>query len=191
MCKTGTFRLVYSLRQSLHSLPSPSRTLGRTVRIPLHSTLAISIRFLPTRMPHAHPFLPCRQATPILSSEVCSLGELSLVLELGYEPQLCSVGNIVTSMGASIYPSHAACAVQPREASANASILCRWGGEDACPVGGGRTADATASLSVPLLRWTGHLPVQYRSRSFHFCGLVDRILLICIRIDHTAAINTA
>ena len=66
-----------------------------------------------------------RQATPVFSSEICCLGEFTLVLELGYEPQLCTVGNIVTSMGTSIYPSHTTCTVQSREAGANACILCR------------------------------------------------------------------
>jgi hypothetical protein len=31
-------------------------------------------------------FFPCRQTTVILSFEICSLGEFSMVLELGHEP---------------------------------------------------------------------------------------------------------
>jgi hypothetical protein len=37
---------------------------------------------------------------------------------------LCSFGNIVTSMGSSIYPPQSACTVQSREESENAGILC-------------------------------------------------------------------
>jgi hypothetical protein len=81
-----------------------------------------------------HP-APYRQTTPVLSSEICCLGEFTLVFEPSYEPQLRSVGNISTSMGASIYPSHSACTVQSRESSANARILCERRGEDAYSVG--------------------------------------------------------
>ena len=49
-----------------------------------------------------------RETAPVLSSEICCLGQFTLVLEPGDEPQLCSVGNIASSMGASIYPSHSA-----------------------------------------------------------------------------------
>ena len=81
------------------------------------------------------PFFPCRQTTPIFSSEVFRLGEHSLVLELGDECELCFVGDIVTSMGTSICPSGSACAVQSRKASTNACILCRGRGEYAYSVG--------------------------------------------------------
>jgi hypothetical protein len=79
--------------------------------------------------------LPYLQTTPVLSSKICRLGEFTLVLEPGHEPQLCTVGNIVTSMGASIHSSDSACTVQPREASADACILCQRGGQDAYSVG--------------------------------------------------------
>ena len=81
-----------------------------------------------------HP-LPCHQTTPVLCSEICCLGEFSLVLEPGYERQLCSVGNIVEPMGTSIYPSDSASTVQPREASANTSILFQRCGQDAYSMG--------------------------------------------------------
>jgi len=44
------------------------------------------------------PSIPCPQTAPIFSSEIRHLGELTLVLEFGYEPQLCSVGDIVASV---------------------------------------------------------------------------------------------
>ena len=69
-------------------------------------------------------FFPCREATLILSFEICRLGEHSLVLELGHEPQLCFVGHIATTMGTSISRSGSACPVQSRKASTNACILC-------------------------------------------------------------------
>jgi hypothetical protein len=74
---------------------------------------------------------PCRQTAPILSSQICGLGEYSLVLELSNECQLCFVGDIVTTMGTSISPSGSASPVQSRKASADACVLCRGRGEDA------------------------------------------------------------
>jgi hypothetical protein len=47
--------------------------------------------------------------------EKCRLGEFPLVLEPGHEPQLCTVGHIVTTMGTSISRSDSASPVQPRE----------------------------------------------------------------------------
>ena len=81
-----------------------------------------------------HP-LPFRQTTPVLSSEICHLGEFTLVLEPGNGPQLCAVGDIVASMGAPIYSHDSTRTVQSREASTNACILCEWGGQDAYSVG--------------------------------------------------------
>ena len=74
-------------------------------------------------------FFPCRQATLILSFEIFRLGEFSLVLELGNEPQLCFLGDILTSMGTSISPSVSAFPVPSRKASANACVLCRGRGQ--------------------------------------------------------------
>jgi hypothetical protein len=76
----------------------------------------------PERNRPIHSF-PCRQTTLILSFEKCRLGEFPLVLEPGHEPQLCTVGHIVTTMGTSISRSGSACPVQSRKASANACIL--------------------------------------------------------------------
>ena len=88
----------------------------------------------PERNTLIHSF-PSRKAAPILSSEICGLGEHTMVLELGDESQLCFMGDIVTTMGTSISQSGSACPVQSRKASANACILCGGRGQDACPVG--------------------------------------------------------
>ena len=88
----------------------------------------------PERNTLTHSF-PCRPTTLILSSKICHLGEFSLVPELGDEPQLCFVGDIVTAMGTSIFSSGSACPVQSRKESANACILCGGRGQDAYLVG--------------------------------------------------------
>ena len=58
-----------------------------------------------------HSF-PCRRTTSILSYEISRLGEFALVFKPDNEPQLCSDGDICTTMGTSISPSEsAACTV--------------------------------------------------------------------------------
>jgi hypothetical protein len=91
-----------------------------------------------SRRPERNTFIysfPYSQTTSILSSEICCLGELPLVPELGHGPQLCFVGHIVTTMGTSISPSGSSCPVQSRKASANACILCQGHGQGAYFVG--------------------------------------------------------
>ena len=73
----------------------------------------------------------CRCTTPVLSSEICRLGELTLGFELGDQPYWCSLSNIVTAMGASIHQVHSTRTVQTREASTNTRIFCQWCGQDA------------------------------------------------------------
>ena len=88
----------------------------------------------PERNTLIHSF-PSRHTAPILSSEICRLGEYSLVFELNDESQLCFVGYIVTTMGTSISSSGSASPMQSRKASANACILCGGRREDAYSVG--------------------------------------------------------
>ena len=73
--------------------------------------------------------------TPIHSSCICCLGEFTLVLEPGYGPQLCSVGDIFAAVGTSISQYGPTCTVQSRETSADACVLCQRRKEDACPMG--------------------------------------------------------
>ena len=54
---------------------------------------------------HLHPFR-CRYSTPILSSDVCRLGEFALVFELRDQSYLWSVSNNVTAMVAPICRDH-------------------------------------------------------------------------------------
>ena len=81
-----------------------------------------------------HPF-PCCSTTPILSSEICHLGERTLVLKLRHRPNVCSFGNIATSMVTSIHHCHSTSMVQPRKKSANACILCLGRRQYAHPLG--------------------------------------------------------
>ena len=88
--------------------PRPAAEQSGHLRILPWHHLSRSSR--PKRNARTHSF-PSRQTTPIHFSEIRSLGEFTLVLELGHECQLCSVGDLFASMGTSISPYGSACTV--------------------------------------------------------------------------------
>jgi hypothetical protein len=70
-----------------------------------------------------HPVHSC-YTTPVFSTEICHLGEFTLVLELSDQLYMCSLGNDAASMGISIHQAHSASTTPPRGASSNARIFC-------------------------------------------------------------------
>jgi len=80
--------------------------------------------------------IPSPVAKLVLSSEICDLGELTLVLKLCHQPDLCFVGNIATSMVTSIHQGHSTGTERSGETSANACILCGGHGKYAYSLGG-------------------------------------------------------
>jgi hypothetical protein len=67
--------------------------------------------------------------TPILSTKIRNLGQFTMGPELGDQSYLCTSGDIVTAMGASIPHGHSTTAVQSTQASTNPFILRRWSGK--------------------------------------------------------------
>jgi hypothetical protein len=88
------------------------------------------------------------------------------------ERQLCSVGNIVASMGASIYPSHSACTAQSREAGANACILCQRRGQDVYSLG------LLTLLHLSLFLFAGLVVFLFNVDQEVFTGVVQWIGLL-------------
>jgi hypothetical protein len=72
---------------------------------------------------------PCHSTStyPLLSSEIRNLGELTVVLELGDQPYMCTLGDLVTAVVTPISHSYATTTIQPTQASADSHILCGWG----------------------------------------------------------------
>ena len=77
-----------------------------------------------------HPF-PIRQTTSVFPSEIRHLGELTMVFKFSHQCFMCSVGDILTTMGTSIYQAHSTSAVQSRKTGTNACVFCRGRGQDA------------------------------------------------------------
>jgi len=85
--------------------------------------------------PRSHSRLTSRSIHAILSTEICRLGQLSLVPELGHQPYLRAVGDVTAAMGTSVYESHPA-TVQPTQAGTDQGVL-RRGHREASPSLGG------------------------------------------------------
>jgi len=66
------------------------------------------MNFKPTRMHRAHPRHPPWPLPGILSINVCCLGKLTLVLELGHQPFIRDAGDIVAAVVTSIPQDHSA-----------------------------------------------------------------------------------
>ncbi|KAH9985775.1 hypothetical protein BJV77DRAFT_965443 [Russula vinacea] len=136
--------------------------LGQTVRILLHSILGTSMRFSPTQMQHAHPF-PLSLNHPRSLLQDMHLGELTLVLKLRHQPDMCSVGNIATTMVTSIHQGRSTSMVQSRETCANACIIC--GGREKMYILGQlkdcQRCDADCSSQERYLRVLAHLKDRY------------------------------
>ena len=129
--KLEHYRPVYCLPLSPPCSLYPSRISGQTLRTPPHSISRIFSRFLLTQTSRYHH----SYTTPVLSTDIRRLGEFTLVLELCNLSCVCSLGYVATSMGTSIHQGHSAGTVQPREASANACIICPRCAPDTCYLG--------------------------------------------------------
>ncbi len=129
--KLEHYRPVYCLPLSPPCSLYPSRISGQTLRTPPHSISRIFSRFLLTQTSRYHH----SYTTPVLSTDIRRLGEFTLVLELCNLSCVCSLGYVATSMGTSTHQGHSAGTVQPREASANACIICPRCAPDTCYLG--------------------------------------------------------
>ena len=108
--------------------PGPEAKLSVHLRTLPQQHLSVSRR--PERNTLIYSF-----PTPIHTSWICHLGEFTLVLEPGYGPQLCSVGDIFAAVGTSISPYGSTCTVRSRGTSADAFFCRQRRKEDACPMG--------------------------------------------------------
>src|SRR6266702_7476245 len=93
-----------------------------TGHLQLLSRKYLSDCFQPESVQHFPPFF----STPILSTNVCCLGQFTLVLELGDQSYLCSARDFAAAMGTKIPQGHSA-TIQSTQASADPCILFRRG----------------------------------------------------------------
>ena len=133
--------------------PGPQTKCARLFHILSREHLSTSRR--PT-----HSFPPC-EATTIPSTDIRHLGELTLVLEHGYQPNLRSLSNIVTSVGSSIHRCHSARTMQSTQASTDPCIFCRRRRNAARELGCRSPADPATSRPLFLSCRSPPFSLQY------------------------------
>ena len=60
---------------------------------------------------------------PILPTNLCRMGQLTLVSQLAHQSHMCAFGDIITAMGASVHEGQPN-TVQPTQTSTDPGILC-------------------------------------------------------------------
>ena len=132
---------------------------------------------------------PCHSSytTPILSTEIRYLGQFTMVPELGHQSYMCTSGDIVTAVGASIPHSHSTTALESTQASTNPFVLCRWCGEVSSSFGRRDVADIAARFPVPILLRPPCFLVQHKSYHLQCNCLLGRTFWRDIWMHRVAA----
>ncbi|KAN0140622.1 hypothetical protein V8E53_001831 [Lactarius tabidus] len=97
--------------------------------------------------------------TPIFSTYLCSLGERSLVHELGHQYYLCRTCDVVTAMSTKIPQGHQD-TFEPTQGGSYPHILCRRCREESPPAGGGSIAHTDSCFPGPFLCWPSRVPIK-------------------------------
>ena len=90
---------------------------------------------LPTERLLSTSSLPYRSSPHVIFSDICHLGEFTMVFEPSDQSYLCNVGNIHTKMGMPIHRDHTVTTVQPTQASSASCLLLRRSRQVACFLG--------------------------------------------------------
>ena len=107
------------------------------------------------------PYFP----TLILSTKLRSLGERTLVLELGHQPYLCPIRNLPTAMGSKIPKGHSV-ALQPSQKGADSCVFRRRCREVSPSMGGRNITHTPPHFPIPILRRPRCIPIKYQSHDF-------------------------
>ena len=120
---------------------------------------------------------------PVHSTELCSLGQRAVVLELGDQYYLRSPCDIATAVGMTI-PQCDPNTLPPTQASSHSCVLRKRRREVSASVGGRSIAHYATSFRIPLLRRPGCLPVERQSHYLQGGVVLDRPLYSSLRLHH-------
>ena len=135
--------------------------------------------------PKRFQFPPCR-TTPILSTKLRSMGECTLVPELGHQSYLCSACDTSAAMGTKI-PKVNSVALQSTQASPDPCVLFRRRRETSPSVGGRDITDASPHFSVPVLLWPSRLSIERQSHYLQAGAVMGQRLRGSVRMRHIDA----
>ena len=132
------------------------------------------------------PSLP----SPILSTNVCRLGQLTLVLELGHQPYLCPPCNFTAAMGTTISQDHSV-TLQSTQTGADPCVLFGRCREVSPSMDGRNIANTSPHFPFPVLCWPRCVPLQRQSHDLQVGVIVGRPLHSFLRMHHVHANNSS
>jgi len=109
------------------------RSISRCVRAGSQAELSGHVSVLPCKhlsnpcrfewLPVPYSPHPSQSVHPIFSTNLCRMGQLTLVPQLAHQSHMRTFGNITPAMGASVHEGHPD-AIQPTQTSTDSGILC-------------------------------------------------------------------
>jgi len=112
-------------------------------------------------LPGPYPPLTSQSVHPVLSPNLCHMGQLTLVSQLGHQSHMWTFGHITPAMGPSVHEGHPD-AVQSTQTSTDPDVLCGGRRETSPSVGSRSVACVVTPLSFPLLLGPCCVPFQYQ-----------------------------
>ena len=156
------FILCHRRRIAHDLIPRPQAKLARHLRILPTEHLSVS-SFRQSKCFSSPDSVRFGQTTCVLSSKICDLGELALVLELDCQSFGGLGGNAVSELGSSIHIDHSATMVYTSRTSAGACTVCQGKSGAVHYLGDRRGIQLSPFLCSPLRRRQPHLSLQYQS----------------------------
>ena len=172
------------------------RGIGRSFRAGPQAKFTGHLSILPCKHlwnPRRFEWLPghysphtSQSVHPIFSTNLCRMGQLTLVSQLGHQSHMRTFGDVLAAMGTSVHEGHPD-TIQPTQTSADSRVLCGGRRKPSPSMGSRSVACVITPLSFPLLRRPRCVPFQYQSYGFQGGHIVDRILYGHVHMHHIDA----
>jgi hypothetical protein len=133
-----------------------------------------------------HPPYTSQSVHPIFSTDLCRIGQLALVSQLGHQSHMCTFGDITAAMGTSVHEGHPD-TIQSTQTSTDPGVLYRGRRETSPSLGSQRVAGIVTPLSFPVLRGSCCVPFRYQSHGFQGGDIMDWTLYRGVHMHHIHA----
>ena len=172
------------------------RSISRCVRAGPQAELPGHLSVLPCKHlsnPRQFEWLPgpyssytSQSVHPIFTINICRMGQLTLVSELGHQSHMRTLGDITPAMGTSVHEGHPD-TIQPTQTSTDSGVFFRGRRQTSPSLGSRSAACVVTPLSFPVLCRDGCVPFQYQSYGFQGGHIVGRILYRDVHVHHIDA----
>jgi len=138
------------------------------------------------RLPGPYSPLTPQSVHPIFSTNLCHMGQLTLVSQLAHQSHMRTFGHITPAMGPSVLEGHPD-TIRSTQTSTDPGVLCGGRRETSPPVDSRSVAWVVTPLSFPLLRGSCCVPFQYQSYGIQRDDVVGRFLYMHVHVHHIHA----